>query len=154
MTSIDKLLSSLKELGVEPSLRTFQERKRNQKLAYLIQQVGKIELGYDFSWYIRGPYSSQLTHDLFAQNESNRNAMPLSEDERNEMLKLKEFLGGLIESPDDLELLVSLHYLRRLGKQYGKEPDEVISTLLKKKPFFSERQVMTAWRKLNELNEY
>jgi uncharacterized protein YwgA len=154
MTSINKLLSSLKELGVEPSIETFQERKRNQKLAYLLQQVGAVKLGYDFSWYIRGPYSPQLTHDLYAQREFSKTVVPLSDDEKIGVVNLKKFLRDYVESPDALELLISLHFLRALGKQCGKAQEEVMSTLREKKPFFSAEEIERAWRKLDELERY
>ena len=46
------------------SMDTFDDRLRLQKFIYLLQ-AHDIYLGYDFSWYLRGPYCSSLTTDGF-----------------------------------------------------------------------------------------
>jgi hypothetical protein len=155
VNSIGRLLASLQDLGVKPSLETFAERKRNQKLAYLIQEVAGVPLGYSFSWYVRGPYSPSLTQDLYA--ESSTQSLPvglLQAGEKLKLLQLRDFLGDYLKSPDELELLVSLHYLRERGKEYGATKLEVTSALKERKPFFSNQVIEQAWLKLEELENY
>ncbi len=155
MSSISKLLAVLQELGVRPSLATFSDRKRNQKLAYLIQEIAGVPLGYSFSWYIRGPYSPALTQDLYA--ESATQSVPaalLQAGEKLKLLQLRDFLGDYLNSPDALELLVSLHYLRKRGKEYGATKLEVTSALKERKPFFSNQVIEQTWLKLEELGNY
>lgn len=155
MNSTPKLLASLKELGTKPNLTTFQDRKKNQKLAYLIQEVAGVPLGYSFTWYIRGPYSPDLTRDLFSDaGASNLNTSVLETQEREKVLRLKQFLGAYVESPDSLELLVSLHFLRKHGKRFGASKSEVIKALKERKPFFSDQDVEKSWLKLEELENY
>jgi hypothetical protein len=156
MSSTKMLLTSLRTLGVRPSIGEFSERKRNQKLAYLIQEVADVPLGYDFSWYIHGPYSPNLTRDLYAEDISSATnpMVSLSAEQKDQIGRLGEFLGDDIKSPDALELLVSLHFLRKLGKNYGASKEEVIEVLKQKKPFFSEKDVERAWIRLENLQNY
>lgn len=118
----------LDELGVDPKINTQDDRKRVQKAVYLGQVAGA-DLGYRFSWYLMGPYSTTLTRDYYELAER------LDEDERaaegkqlktslrqplrniREILNVPEaFKGG---QPEWLELLASYHYLRKVsGKDY------------------------------------
>lgn len=150
------LLTSLRALGVKPSMDEFSERKRNQKLAYLIQQVAEVPLGYTFSWYVHGPYSPGLTKDLYAEDISKPvgPSQALDGEQRVRIGRLKDFLGDDVKSPDTLELLVSLHFLRRLGRTYGASKQDVIGALRERKPFFSEKDVERAWLRLEELENY
>jgi len=52
-------------LGLPFKLDTFEDRLILQKTVYLAQACG-VHLGYYFHWYLRGPYSPQLTDDAFA----------------------------------------------------------------------------------------
>src|ERR1041384_1750688 len=65
---IDKNLVALNmylnELDVPPVIATISDRKRVQKAVYLGQAAGA-ELNYEFSWYIHGPYSTDLTKDYY-----------------------------------------------------------------------------------------
>lgn len=70
------------------------------------------------------------------------------------MDQLRNFLGDYVNSSDLLELLVSLHFLRKLGRQYGAPQEEIIRVLKEKKPFFSDQDVSKCWLKLEELENY
>ena len=48
--------------GYEFSVDGFDDRLRFQKTVYLLQAFG-INRGYDFSWYLRGPYCTDAAHD-------------------------------------------------------------------------------------------
>ena len=56
------ILRKFPEFGF--SMDTFDDRLRFQKFIYLLQAHG-VYLGYDFSWYLRGPYCSSLATDGF-----------------------------------------------------------------------------------------
>ena len=43
----------------EFSMRYFDHRLRAQKFVYLLQAFN-VYMGYDYSWYLRGPYCSNL----------------------------------------------------------------------------------------------
>src|SRR5690349_17229058 len=59
----------LEELGVPADIDTVDDRKRIQKAIYLAQLPG-IDLGYSFSWYVKGPYSPALTRDYYSLSEA------------------------------------------------------------------------------------
>ncbi len=59
------LILALNAVDVPLRLRSFDQRLIVQKAVYLIQKAG-LDLGYNFTWYLRGPYSSALTRDAFA----------------------------------------------------------------------------------------
>lgn len=44
---------------------SFDDRLVLQKVVYLMQRKG-FQIGYSYRWYLRGPYSSELTKDAFA----------------------------------------------------------------------------------------
>lgn len=64
-TQQTKLGLALQHAGVPLSVESFDDRLILQKAVYLLQQA-QIHLGYRFRWYIRGPYSTDLTEDVFA----------------------------------------------------------------------------------------
>lgn len=49
-------------LDEDCNIASFDDRKRLQKAIYLAQIAG-IDLGYRYGWYIKGPYSTDLTRD-------------------------------------------------------------------------------------------
>lgn len=125
----------LDELRVPFEIRTFDDRKRVQKAVYLGQLSG-VDLGYRFGWYIRGPYSTSLTRDYFGLAEA-----LASEDKESEGLHLKQAvkdrlakIGPLMNPPEEidlntedwLELVASLHFLRRVSKLEENEAFEVL----------------------------
>lgn len=59
---IPKLLSVLKALDLL-DFKSYVVRKKVQKIVYLLQQFG-MNLGYNYSWIINGPYSSDLTKTI------------------------------------------------------------------------------------------
>ena len=60
-----KLIAFFKELGFEFDIARFDDRLIAQKLVCLLELKG-IDLGYSCSLYVRGPYSPDLTQDLYA----------------------------------------------------------------------------------------
>src|SRR5689334_17804093 len=53
----------LRELGIDDSIDTVDQRLTIQKAIYLVQT--KIGLGYSYGWYLKGPYSPRLTRDYY-----------------------------------------------------------------------------------------
>lgn len=63
----------LQRLGIEFKIDTKADRIRLQKIVYLLQRCG-VNLGYNYGWYIYGPYSRELTsvyYDLDASIKCN-----------------------------------------------------------------------------------
>lgn len=61
------------------------------------------------------------------------------------------FLGNDLCSTDQLELLVSLHFLVDRAKPLGLKKEEVISFLKSKKPYFTDQEINGALSRLQEL---
>jgi uncharacterized protein YwgA len=109
-----------------------------QKAAYLAQAAG-VGLGYFFRWYLRGPYSPDLTSDAFGiQDElkagsTEADTWVLDEQSRGKLRGLKP----LLSQPDDqekaryLELLASIHFLVSRN-QIGGDSSANIQAILKK----------------------
>jgi uncharacterized protein YwgA len=118
-TKLIALKLFLEELGVPSDIDTVDERKRVQKTIYLGQIAG-VDLGYHFGWYLKGPYSPELTKDYYDLDEA------LSDgDQEYQKKELKGHLKGKLQSiksivtqpcdvplsqADWLELLASVHY--------------------------------------------
>ena len=62
LTNLSRVMS---ELEVGESVNTLDERVTAQKAVYLAQVVG-VNLGYQFTWYSTGPYSSDLAKDCYS----------------------------------------------------------------------------------------
>ena len=58
------LAKTLEAAELPLSVKTFDERLILQKSVYLLQSCG-IHLGFRFRWYLRGPYSPDMTSDAF-----------------------------------------------------------------------------------------
>jgi len=142
------------DLGWSFSMKEFKDRLVLQKAIYLIQEAG-FNLGYHFSWYLKGPYSSRLASDGFCiqnelhygQDESQEYAIepnskkPIDRirsffQERNEQLSLK------------LELLASVHFLVKKKKITGE--NRISDTLQKCGKPFTPEQVATALQELSQ----
>ena len=148
-----KMLACLKHLGIKPSMESFDDRKKMQKITYLLPIFG-VDIGLDmnsYSWYLHGPYSPELTKTLFDIVEDPRKATigTLTKEDIIRIGKLKNLLGKDIESVDLLELIVSLHFLMWKAKDYGLEIDEVVDILKEKKPYFTDSEIRCALRKVH-----
>lgn len=125
-----------------PDMENFDDRLRLQKIVYLLWAYG-ISLGYGFNWYVRGPYSSRLASDGYALNdelfeEGSKIKFENEEDIVKSFKKFKEILGEKIDDPLYLEILASLHYIKKVAFR-GKHDFVGISKWLKsQKPYLRE----------------
>ena len=152
MATKGKLAACLCALGINPRMETFSERKLLQKLGYLLKRFG-IDFRFGYSWYLHGPYSPDLTRMLFEMVETSPRPERLSDLELTTIEKLKSFLGDDMYSSDNLELLVSIDFLRRKARRVGASDSQVLAVLKKTKPYFTERQIRDSWQKSIELEE-
>jgi uncharacterized protein YwgA len=104
-------------------MSTFGSRIKLQKLVYILKSLG-IHFGYDFTWYIYGPYSPDLTRDgyLFNRNKIQINVLIesslMSENERETLHKINR---KIINNSDNAELIASYLYLK---EKYGPRAQE------------------------------
>jgi uncharacterized protein YwgA len=116
----------LDHLDVPATSSTLPERKRLQKVIYLAQAAGA-ELGYRFSWYLMGPYSSVLTRDYFTlgpevdEQVANYRLTEQVQAALGKVTPLLEVPQGIhLAQADWLELVASLLFLQR-DSMYSKE---------------------------------
>ena len=161
-----RLVKYLKQLGIDIDVSTFSKRLILQKIVYFLQEAGN-HLGYSFGWYIHGPYSPDLTSDLYSVvGILDKGIIPknfevgmLSEREKdgiNKVKKLMQRIGEISQSEKDkvkwLELLASLHYVLKYMNYKYCSYSEVKGYLRKLKPIFDEKAITEAYQILKELN--
>lgn len=143
----------LKRIGnFSPQLfeKSFDKRLIFQKTVYLLQAFG-VYLGYKFSWYISGPYSSHLARDgfkliqRFKEAPNVRFTKASSEEKFSVFL---EFLGDRTNDADWLETLASIHFLRRVYPK--KDKREIQDMILQKQPHLTTKEFEEAWVHLEE----
>lgn len=110
----------LDRLNISSDISTLDDRKRVQKAVYLAQKSG-VDLGYQYGWYLMGPYSPELTQDYFIlQNDILKGDSMYKEYTLIEELNMKlDSIKELTLPPPDvplsqadwLELLASTDYL-------------------------------------------
>jgi len=147
----------MKELGLK--LGSFSDRLVTQKSIYLFQVMG-FDLGYRYSWYLRGPYSPALTADAFKVAEAEANdidlgSVQLTADARETARRITELLekhreAGL-DKPQWAELLASMHYLRHVVASPSKMTKSSVIERLRREKGFEREQMDYAWATLDEL---
>lgn len=109
--------------GFKFSMGTFDDRLRLQKFIYLLQ-AHDIYLGYDFSWYLRGPYCTALAAsgfmldgfysmlpDSHGKSEGFANSVV-----RDRFRRFAEFVRDKEMDTNFLEAAASLHFLLKTGR--------------------------------------
>lgn len=128
----------------EFSMDEFDDRLKLQKLVYLLQACG-VYLGYDFSWYLRGPYCSLLAHNGFSLKNV-YNVIPdtvqlKDKKDRDNFAKFLKFIKD--KDINGLEIAASLHYLNKVR---GKRTDEdILKQVVEKRDNFTKQQVDEIW---------
>lgn len=131
----------LSELGEEFKIDSLDDRLRLQKAVY-IGQLFDVDLGYRYSWYVKGPYSPQLTQDYFKlKEEQEAGAVEgnLRPEIKARLAEVKSFLvkpaNVALGTAQWYELLASLHYLYKIS---GLTRDKVLETIARTKSHLSE----------------
>lgn len=123
---------------------SLEDRMRLQKAVYLMQAAGA-NLGYRYSWYLRGPYSTALTQDYFAiaeaigegdlDNTRSLKAEVAQKIRKAARVLVKPAAVRHIPTPSWYELLASLHYLAHVEKHGG---SALKRELAKRKPHLAQ----------------
>jgi len=106
------------KLGLDFRMDSFSNRLILQKAIYLAQASG-VDLGYYFSWYLRGPYCSTLAGDGFAIQEEQKNGSKetqnwhLGDSAKANLRRIQPVFDEKDEGKlaRKLELLASIHFL-------------------------------------------
>ncbi len=132
------------------SMDKFEDRLKIQKTLYLLQSFG-IYLGYDFSWYLRGPYCTSLTTNALAL-EDIYDDIPNTKVKFRDSDKQKLFINFLKlvkgKNIDELEIMALLHYL----KQIKNDDDKIKKMVENKQVRFTKDQITNMWNELKKWN--
>jgi uncharacterized protein YwgA len=157
MSRTSRLFASLSALDINPKMTTFAERKKVQKVVYLLDKVFGMHFNFSYGWYLHGPYSPEVTDlvfDVIEGREGVESNVPiLSSEDKATIDRARSLLGCDIESNDKLELLVSLHFLVQCSKNSKSTQDDAINFLKSKKPYFTDEEIAWAIKRLKILED-
>lgn len=153
------LAKSLQAAQIPLNVDSFDQRLILQKAVYLLQTAG-IHIGYRFRWYLRGPYSPEMTAGVFGiinEGEFGENVLqgwqldPDSETRANS-------LRGLLHHSDEsesaqarrLELLASALFLFKTGQASPDDPEKTSLILKKNEKDFNSDEVCAAVKELTQ----
>jgi len=137
MEKYKKVIAFFKELGFRFDVSKFDDRLIAQKLVCLLDIRG-IDLGYSCSLYVRGPYSPDLTLDLYAftrEFETLETGSRLTPQEKEVTGELGRIFGL---KPVSLEVGATYGYYTL---RQGSDPLEAVRQVKQLKPFYSEAQI-------------
>ena len=131
-------------------MSTFNGRLTLQKTIYLMQAFG-VYLGHNFSWYLRGPYSSHLASVGFTLQEIYHKIPAAGHFEKKTQKKFDKFIKFMSDKkhdPDRLEILASIHFLKKIHPKMTKA--EIVEKVKNKQKYFKKKQCEDAWQELKE----
>lgn len=147
---------TLRALGVPLRLLTFDDRLIIQKSIYLAQAAGH-DCGHYYRWYLRGPYSPDLTRDAFgiqAEVEAgldDSDQWMLDETAQQRLNRVKPLIpqdGDESVNAHTLELLASVHFLVAHKQVPTTDAGAIMELLKKYDKTFSKIEVEEALRGL------
>lgn len=146
--NLDKAVACFKALGFKPKIDDFESRLIIQKTIYLLQLKG-IKTGFEYHLYVRGPYSSQLTDQVYANKAKVQNLETSASLTNAEVKDIEEFrglFGQLV--PSMLEIAATYSFFA-----FGEKLDPMTAqkNVKKMKPFYSEAQIAVGVSKAKEL---
>lgn len=134
------------------SMDSFNDRLCLQKFIYLLQTFD-VYLGYDFSWYLHGPYCSTLAACGFALKER-YHIIPDGEkmtfedaDIQQKFTRFMDFISGHETDIEFLEIAASLHYQKKICEL---SDNEIIKKVAAKRDTFEESKCREIWNMLKE----
>jgi hypothetical protein len=142
---------TLDALGHDLDLSDFDRRLILQKTIYLVQAT-KVDLGYTFRWYLRGPYSPGLTRDAFAlkaeltQSADELKDWKLDPVSLQRLAQLRKVFGAIPAESRmrRLELLASVHFLLQTRQAKSSDVAGMRAVLLRNEKDFSETDIRQA----------
>jgi uncharacterized protein YwgA len=122
---------------------SFEARFRIQKLVYLLQHLSfRGKLNYNFSLYLRGPYSLGLASDYYTLSEATP-PVSLEPKQMNDIKKLLEFTDA------ELELLSTI--VSVLDYSPNASPKDVVFVVKNLKPKYTDEQIKSMLERAREL---
>jgi uncharacterized protein YwgA len=127
-------------------MRSFEGRLKLQKIVYLMEGAFDLNIGYGFSWYVRGPYSTEVANDGFAMRGLYASIPPakfVDPEAEKRFSDFQTFLGDKKDDADWLEIVASIHFLRKVHPRMTKQ--EIIQRVKNKQWYFTKVQCEAAW---------
>ncbi len=148
---------TLDALGLQWGLGTFDERLIVQKSIYLAKAAGR-DCGYYFRWYLRGPYSPDLTRDVFSIKAEidagldDSAAWMLDAHSTDQLKRVRRLIpkGDPDTTTRKLELLASVHFLVDRRQVSSADANVLTELLAKYNKDCSEEEVTEALHELRE----
>lgn len=145
MGDISVLTGLLKRIGNYDGMNEFNKRLVLQKTIYLLQAFD-LYMGYKFSWYIHGPYCTELTRDGYSIpiiDEDTSITVFSSQEDENRFSRFLGFLGERKNNSDWLEIIASIHFLKQVNPELKKE--EILDIVVNKQEYFEMKDCIDAW---------
>ena len=145
--NLDKIVACFKALGFKPDVDNFEHRLIIQKAVYLLQLKG-VKTGAEYHLYVRGPYSRELTDQVYSNKkkvEQLETSASLTSGETKNLEEFKELFGEL--KPSTLEVAATYSFFAFDEKQ---DPLTAQKNVKKMKPFYSEAQIAVGVSKAKE----
>jgi len=145
---LKKVIACMKELGKKPKVDNFQDKLVIQKTVCLLELLG-FDMKYGFSMYVRGPYSSDLTADLYRNKDEVENLRTgyIANNREKSLITLVADASNNLE-PSMLEIMATYAFL---AKKCSFEGKEAIAELKKIKPFYSEAKIAVGVSRAKQL---
>ncbi len=148
---------TLKALGVPLRMDSFDDRLIVQKALYLAQAAGH-DCGHFFRWYLRGPYSPDLTRDAFGIKADvdakldDSDQWELDDAAIERLGRAKRLIPGVKthEKARLLELLASVHFLVDRKQVPSPDPDGLVELLRRYDKNYTREEVQTALQELRK----
>jgi uncharacterized protein YwgA len=152
--NIDILGGILRRIGnFDPAdfNENFTERLILQKTVYLMQTFG-LNIGYRYSWYLRGPYSPALTRDAFSLIQR-YDELPtirfVSENAEDRFSQFLDFLNGHSHDEEWLEVVASIHFL--FERSSNKDRELIWQRIKQKMPTLRRKTYDRCWDELEAM---
>src|SRR4051812_11372113 len=134
-------------------MSSFDDRLALQKGVYLAQQMG-VNLGYQFSWYLRGPYSRNLTSDAFASiGTKTPEGWDIDASVKAKLERFRPFIDAVRRKPGhvrELEKLASVLFVIKTGQAPEKDTVKITARMKAAGKDFDQREVDGAVKILQE----
>jgi|SRR3989338_6964809 len=145
--NLDKVVACLKAINLKPKIDEFEDRLLIQKAVYLLQLKG-IKTNFSYHLYVRGPYSKELTDEIYDNRnkvERLETSLKLSNTEAKMIGEFNELFFGL--KPGILEVAATYSLFAFDQKQ---DAITALKNVKRMKSFYSEAQIAVGISKAKE----
>ncbi len=149
-SNLDKVIAALKFLELTPQVREYRGRFFIQKTAFLAQALG-MDIKYNFTVCVSGPYSHQLTCDYYesiTKIDGLSTGYELSQSDVAVLEKIKA-CSGIYQDMGLMEATSTAVYLKK--QQPELEDEEIFVSLKRLKPHLSDSARIIGLTKSKEL---